>query len=127
MSLEDLTAELRQFTDERDWGQFHRPKNLAMAVAGEAGELVAELRWYTDDEVETKVLRVPEKRERLEHEVADVLLFLVRLSDVCDIDLLAAARRKLALNSERYPVKQAYGSSLKHTELTRQAPEGESE
>lgn len=127
MNLEDLAAELRQFTDERDWGQFHRPKNLAMAVAGEAGELVAELRWYTDDEVETQVLQVPQKRERLEHEVADVLLFLVRLSDVCDIDLLAAARRKLALNRDRYPVDKAYGSSLTHTELARQASEGTSE
>src|SRR3954452_11580419 len=106
MTLEHLAAELRQFTDERDWGQFHRPRNLAMAVAGEAGELVAELRWDTDDEVEAKVLGVPDRRERLEHEVADVLLFLIRFSDVCNIDLLAAADRKLALNRERYPVEQ---------------------
>jgi dCTP diphosphatase len=117
MCLDALAVELRQFTDERNWGQFHRPKNLAMAVAGEAGELVAELRWYTDSEVETKVLGVPAEREKLEHEVADVLLFLVRLADVCDIDLLAAARRKIAINAKRYPPEKVYGSSHKYTDL----------
>jgi len=117
MCLDELTADLRRFADDRDWTRFHRPKNLAMAIAGEAGELVAELQWHSDEDVATKVLADPVRRERLEHEMADVLLYLVRMADVCDTDLLDAARRKMAVNAERYRVDRSYGSAAKYTEL----------
>lgn len=118
-SLESLSAEIRAFAEERDWAQFHTPKNLAMAVAGEAGELVAELQWLGDDEIAAGLDQPGELRGRLEGELADVLIYLLRLADVSGIDLAAAARRKVALNASRYPVAKARGSALKYTEFDR--------
>ncbi|MGH3523356.1 MAG: nucleotide pyrophosphohydrolase, partial [Mycobacterium sp.] len=83
--LDELRARLRRFTDERDWGQFHEPKNLAMALAGEVGELLAELQWLTAEEARSQV-HAPPLRERVSAEVADVFIYLVRFADVCGID-----------------------------------------
>ena len=116
-TLDQLRDRLREFADERDWGQFHTVKNLAMAVAGEAGELVAELQWHTDDEIVAQLHRDSELSGRLSDEVADVLIYVVRLADVCGIDLLAAAERKIELNEARYPVHLARGRASKYDEL----------
>ena len=101
MSLEDLRLALRAFAKERDWERFHTPKNLAMALAGEAGELVSELQWLTPEE---SVSLDPQQLAAVEFELADVLIYLVRLADELDIDLLDAAGRKHQVNQERFQV-----------------------
>ena len=100
--LDDLRLRLRTFAAERDWGQFHSPKNLAMALASEAGELLAEFRWLTEQQSELAQLE-PSKLDAISMEIADVAIFLVRLADVLDIDVLAAAARKVELNESRFP------------------------
>lgn len=111
--FEDLAARLRAFVAERDWDQFHTPKNLAMALAGESGELLAELQWLTDDEIRAGMAGT-DLRERVSHEVADVLMYLIRFADVCGIDLVSAVLDKMELNRQRYPVEQSTGSVTKY-------------
>ena len=98
--LRDL---LREFVVERDWEQFHDPKNLAMAVASEAGELLAEFRWLTPGEANSKVID-ENKRKNVSHEMADTLIFLIRLADVLDINLVAATKDKIEINRGRFPI-----------------------
>ncbi|HQU47701.1 MAG TPA: nucleotide pyrophosphohydrolase [Casimicrobiaceae bacterium] len=112
--LDDLRAKLRAFATEREWERFHSPKNLAMALAAESGELLEVFQWLTEEQ--SRALD-PAAQEAAAEEVADVLLYLVRLSDVLGIDLAAAAKRKLALNAVRYPVDKARGNRRKYTEL----------
>lgn len=100
--FELLGARLRRFADARDWGKFHSPRNLALALAGEVGELTAELQWVADGDVADH-LRDPAARARLADEAADVLLYLVRFGDVCGIDLLSEAYAKIDRNEVRYP------------------------
>ncbi|GLZ77124.1 nucleotide pyrophosphohydrolase [Actinorhabdospora filicis] len=102
--LASLTADLRAFAAARGWQRYHRPKNLAMALAGEAGELAAEFQWLTPEEAEALT---PEKRELVAGEMADVLHYLARLADVLDIDLIDAARKKMARNAERFPIRES--------------------
>ena len=113
-SLEAVRAQLRAFVAERDWDQFHNPKNLAMALVVEAGELVEQFQWLTPEQSERLP---PEARTAVEMEVADVLLFLLRLCDRLDIDPLQAAQRKLALNAQKYPVDKARGRAAKYDKL----------
>ena len=112
--LEDLRERLRAFAAARDWGQFHSPKNLAMALSAEAGELLEVFQWLT--EAQSRSLP-PEAQAAASEEVADVLLYLIRLSDELGIDLIAAAQSKLLANAEKYPVDKARGSHKKYTEL----------
>ncbi len=100
--LEELRVETRAFAEAREWGPFHTPKNLVMAIAGEAGELVAEFRWLTPEGSASDRL-TPEHRHAIEFEMADVLIFLLRLGDVLDVDLAAVVRAKLAANEHRFP------------------------
>jgi len=100
--LDDLAAQLRAFAQARDWEQFHTPKNLAMALAGETGELLAEFQWLTPAEA-TTVMTDPEAAARVRSEIADVFTYLVRLADVLNIDLITAAHTKLAEVAVRYP------------------------
>ena len=113
-SIEELQARLRSFAQARDWGQFHSPKNLAMALVAEAGELVEQFQWLT--EAESAALP-PERLAAVRHELADVLIYLVRLGDVLGVDLLAAAGDKVALNEARYPAELVRGSARKYDEL----------
>jgi len=113
-SLDTLREALRAFAAERDWEQFHSPKNLAMSVMIEAAELGEHFQWRQTGEAAELP---PGERDRIALEMADVLLYLVRLADRLDIDLAAAAWRKLALNAERYPAELARGSAAKYTEL----------
>ena len=112
-SLTEMTAQLRRFADERDWHQFHSPKNLAAALIVEAAELLEHFQWLSN--AESDALDV-EKRREVELELADVLIYLVRLADRLGVDLLAAAQRKIAINAEKYPVDRAKGSSAKYSE-----------
>jgi len=102
-TLHDLMLEIRAFAQARDWERFHTPKNLAMAIAGEAGELAAEYQWLTEAEsLETADPSDP-RRAAIESEMADVLIYLVRLADITGISLLSAATQKLAHNASRFP------------------------
>ena len=113
-SLETLRVRLAEFAAERDWDQFHNPKNLAMALAGEAGELVEHFQWLTFEQA----ANLPrETRNEVALEAADVLLFLLRLCDKLDIDLAAAAEKKLALNAKKYPVEKSKGRATKYDKL----------
>jgi NTP pyrophosphatase (non-canonical NTP hydrolase) len=109
-----LRDAMRDFAAEREWEVFHTPKNLAMALAGEAGEVIEHFQWLT---AEQSAALPPATREEVAFELADVLLYVVRLADVLDIDLADAARRKILLNAQRYPVERARGRALKHDRL----------
>ncbi|MDX5363383.1 MAG: nucleotide pyrophosphohydrolase [Pseudazoarcus pumilus] len=113
-SLIRLRDALRDFAAERDWQQFHTPKNLAMALSGEAGELIEHFQWLTPEQSDALT---EAQREAVALEMADVLMYLVRLADVLDIDLQAAAERKLAINAERYPAERARGTAAKYDQL----------
>lgn len=112
-SLSLLTQRLRAFAAEREWDAFHSPKNLAMALTGEAGELAAEFQWLT--EAESRALD-PGRMVRVQEEAADVLLYLVRLADKLQFDLLEAADRKIELNARHYPADRVRGSAKKYDE-----------
>ena len=99
--INQLMAEIRAFADAREWEVFHTPKNLSMAVAGEAGELVAEFQWLTAKESERSELSAG-KLTDIEMEIADVAMYLLRLADVLNIDLSKAVRKKLAINESRF-------------------------
>lgn len=111
-SLRTLRARINAFVAERDWAQFHTPKNLAMAMIVEAAELVEQFQW--DTPADSQVL-TPEKREAVSHELADTFVYLLRIAEVLDIDLIAAAHQKIDLNAKKYPVEKAKGSNAKYT------------
>lgn len=113
-SLLRLRDALREFAAERDWDQFHSPRNLATALIVEAAELLEPFQWLDDEQSRNLP---PETRAAVEQELADVLLYLVRLADRLDVDLAAAAQAKIARNAEKYPVEKARGSSRKVDEL----------
>lgn len=100
--FEILTGEIRSFAQERNWEPFHTPKNLAMAIVGEAGELVAEFQWLSSDQSERTSLS-PDKLKSIALEIADVQIYLLRLADVLSIDIPKIVREKLATNESRFP------------------------
>jgi NTP pyrophosphatase (non-canonical NTP hydrolase) len=112
--LAELRDALRVFAAERDWERFHAPKNLAAALVVEAGELLEPFQWLPD---ERSHALPPDVLEAVRMEMADVLLYLVRLADRLAVDLADAARRKMAINAMRYPVDKARGRSDKHDRL----------
>jgi NTP pyrophosphatase (non-canonical NTP hydrolase) len=111
--MDDLIREIRRFTEERDWDQFHSPKNLAMALTTEAAEIAEIFQWLTEER--SKVLD-GEMRARLEEEIGDVMIYLAHLADAFGLDPLDAARKKLLLNAEKYPAEAVRGSARKYTE-----------
>lgn len=113
-SLIRMRDALRAFAAERDWNQFHTPKNLAMALTGEVGELVEHFQWLS---AEQSAALQPGVRDEVALEMADVLLYLVRMADVLEIDLEQAAMRKIEINAGRYPAARARGSATKYDKL----------
>lgn len=113
-TLEVLRERLARFAAERDWDQFHNPKNLAMALTIEAGELMEHFQWLTAEQAANLPAAV---RDEAALEAADVLLYLLRLCDKLGIDLAAAAQRKLAINEEKYPAHKSRGRSTKYDKL----------
>ena len=111
--LAELKQRLRAFVAERDWEQFHSPKNLAMAFSVEASELVELVQWLSEEQSAAPDEKL---RQRAAEELADVLWFLVRIADRLDIDLLAAAESKMARNAEKYPAERVRGQSRKYDE-----------
>lgn len=107
-----LRDQLRAFAEARDWNQFHSPKNLAAALAVEAAELLEPFQWLTEEESRNLS---PGQREAVKAEMADVLIYLVRLADKLDVDLMAAAYAKITQNAAKYPAEKLRGSSKKYT------------
>jgi NTP pyrophosphatase (non-canonical NTP hydrolase) len=113
VSISELTEQVRKFSDERDWNQFHSVKNLILALVGEVGELAAEVQWLTSQEIEERI-----GDKEIAAEIADIALYLIRLSDVLRIDLSEAISQKLLENAEKYPVDKSRGNALKYNKLT---------
>ncbi len=113
-SIQALTAEIRAFRDARDWQQFHAPKELAVAITAEAGELLQHFVWQNTAQSEQ---RARERRDEIASEIADVGILLFELADNLDINLAEAMRAKLAKNELRYPIAKARGSNRKYNEL----------
>jgi len=112
-SLQQLTQRVRDFVQARDWEQFHTPKNLAMAMTVEAAELLEIFQWETPEQSQQMD---DKKRQQVSHELADTLVYLIRLADVLGVDLIQAAHDKIDLNAKKYPVDKARGSNAKYTE-----------
>lgn len=112
--LESLRDELRRFAAERDWDQFHSPKNLASALAVEAAELLEPFQWLTEEQSRNlTTMQVAAVKD----EMADVFIYLVRLADKLDVNLPDVAREKILRNTEKYPAEKSRGSSAKYTDL----------
>lgn len=112
--LKKLKDELRKFATDRDWEQFHTPKNLMLALVGEVGELAEALQWLSDKEIKKIIKNNPEK---IADELADVLLYLIRLSDRLGIDLILASQEKIKKNHQKYPIKKSKGKHQKYDKL----------
>ncbi len=111
-SLQELRTRINHFVTERDWAQFHTPKNLAMAMIVEAAELVEQFQW--DTPAESQQLS-SEKREAVSHELADTFVYLLRIAEVLGVDLIEAANQKIDINAKKYPADKARGSNAKYT------------
>jgi len=116
VDVQGLALTLSAFARERDWEQFHSPKNLVMALSGEAGELAEVFQWMTED-ASREAARDPGTAQAVRDELADVLLYLVRLADVLGVDLNEAAQAKIKSNAAKYPVDKVRGTSTKYTKL----------
>lgn len=115
-TLAELKTRVLAFARERDWEQFHAPKNLSMALAAEAGELMEHFLWSTP-EASRAIVADPAKRRRIEEELADVVIYALEFANIAQIDVAAAIEAKMAANAAKYPVEKARGRSDKYTEL----------
>lgn len=111
--LRQLGETLREFARERDWEQFHSPKNLAMALAAETGELVELFQWLSEEQ---SACPDPARKQRMGEEMADLLIYLVRLADRLDLDLEQAVHQKLQQNRDKYPASRVRGDARKYDE-----------
>lgn len=114
--LAALRERVREFAQERDWEKYHHPRSLVLALMGEVGELAEIFQWLGDDLADA-VMNDPEQARCVREELADVFCYLLRLSDVLDVDLGEALAAKMKVNAERYPVDLARGNATKYTEL----------
>ena len=112
-SLQAIRSRIQAFVEERDWQQVHSPKNLAMAMIVEAAELVEHFQWMTEQESREVSA---EKKEQIGQELADTFVYMLRIADVLEIDLIDATNRKLDINAKKYPVEKARGRNDKYTE-----------
>ncbi|HJO93201.1 MAG TPA: nucleotide pyrophosphohydrolase [Victivallales bacterium] len=114
MDIDILKKKIKQFSDDRNWEQFHSPKNLSMALIVEAAELVEQFQWLTENE---SLCLDEDKLSNVRDEIADILIYLIRLSDRLKIDILEAASDKLKKNAIKYPKNKSFGKSSKYNEL----------
>ena len=112
-SLEQIKTRLREFAAERDWDQFHSPKNLAMALIVEAAELVEHFQWLTEEQSQTLP---PKKLAEVEQEIADIQIYLIRLADKLGVDMEKAVNAKIELNAKKYPAEKVRGSAVKYND-----------
>jgi NTP pyrophosphatase (non-canonical NTP hydrolase) len=112
--LTKLQHDLAEFASERDWDKFHSPKNLSMAMSVEAGELVEIFQWLTEEESRS----LSHKQQlRAEEKIVDVFLYLLQIADKLDVDLIHVAKKKIAINAEKYPLERSYGNAKKYNEF----------
>jgi NTP pyrophosphatase (non-canonical NTP hydrolase) len=116
LNITKLKNKIEYFASERDWNQFHTPKNLAMALSVEASELVEIFQWLTQEE-SLNVSKDTKLKERVAEEVSDVLTYAIRLCDILNIDMEEALLKKIVKNGEKYPVEKAKGSAKKYSDL----------
>lgn len=112
-SLDEINARLLRFARERDWEQFHSPKNLVMALAGECGELLEHFQWLSEEQ---SASLTPKKKQEVGREMADIMIYLIRLAERLNLDLLTAANEKIAVNERRYPVHRVRGDARRASE-----------
>lgn len=112
VDIEQLIERIRAFRDERDWKQFHNPKDMAISLNLEAAELLEHFQWKNEEELEAYVR---EKKHEISEELADVLYWLLLIANDCDIDLAEAFEKKMKRNEEKYPIEKAKGRSAKYT------------
>ncbi len=115
-TIAELKSRVLAFARERDWEQFHAPKNLSMALAAEAGELMEHFLWATPEQ-SLAIAKDPAKRGKIEDELADVVIYALEFANAAGMDVAAAIGRKMAQNAKKYPVEKARGRSDKYTEL----------
>ncbi len=118
-TLLELQKKLAHFAAERDWEQFHSPKNLAMALIGEAAEIIEHFQWLTEEQSQQLT---SEQQQAVAQELADVFIYLLRLSDRLHIDLIAATLAKIQLNEQRYPVQLVKGNARRASEYSQRDP-----
>ena len=111
MDLEKYKQKIRKFADERNWEKYHNPKNLSMALSGEAGELIEIFQWINSDDSHNLS---DEDLQAAKEELADIMIYLIRIADKLDIDLESAVKEKLKLNSKKYPIELAKNNSIKY-------------
>ncbi len=114
MNFEDIAIKLREFAEKRDWEQFHNPKNLSSALVVEAAELLEIFQWMTAEESRSPNAATMEK---IEEEIADVQIYLVRIADILGVNITSAVEAKLAKNASKYPVEKARGNAKKYNQL----------
>ena len=112
-SIDQLILRVNKFVEERDWTRFHSPKNLAMAMIVEAGEVVEHFQWMTEEQSLTLDAAM---KDKVGQELSDTFVYLLRIAEVCGIDLLEAVNKKIDLNAKKYPVDKAKGRNAKYTE-----------
>lgn len=111
--MEDIKKVLRKFAEERDWDRYHNPKNLVMALSGEIGELTELFQWLNEDESKVENLSV-KNLERVKEEIADIFIYLIRLSDKLSIDLIEVTKKKIDINEKKYPVELSKNNAIKY-------------
>ena len=116
LNVDRIQKAQRLFTAKRDWNKFHTPKNLAMALVGEAAELVEVFQWLSEKQ-SLSVMKDPKTAKAVRHEVSDILFYLIRMADILKIDLESAFWEKFEHNSKKYPVHLSKGNAKKYTEL----------
>ena len=114
ITLEAIKLRLREFTEFRDWDKFHSPKNLSMALSAEVAEIIEHFQWLTEEQSQNLPTN---KLDEVETELADTLIYLVRLADKLNIDLLEAASKKIEINEHKYPIEKSKGIAKKYTEF----------
>jgi dCTP diphosphatase len=114
-TIAELKSRVLTFVRERDWEQFHSPKNLSMALAAEAGELMEHFLWTTPDE--SRGITDPARRDRIADELADVVIYALEFANITGLDIAAAIGSKMAANAKKYPVEKSRGRAEKYTDL----------
>ena len=116
ITIERLKNKVKEFCEKRDWDQFHNAKDLAIGISTEASELLEHFRWKNENEVK-EIMEDKQKKEEIEHELVDVLYFVLRFAQKNNIDLSDSLERKMNINNNKYPVEKSKGSNKKYTEL----------
>ncbi|RMZ49609.1 nucleotide pyrophosphohydrolase [Flavobacteriaceae bacterium PRS1] len=111
--MEDIKIKLKKFAEDRNWEQFHSPKNLVMALSGEVGELTEIFQWLTEEQSKLENLD-PKTLSRTKEELADVFLYILRLADKLNVDLISEAHKKIEINEDKYPIDLAKNNAIKY-------------